>query len=77
MAPDARLARLLQEFDAVVWLQDDLAQTQPSCLPGCTVLATRWHVKSRHKAGEVTLENLWYPQQWLFRREWLLLATRP
>lgn len=77
MDPDARLARLLQEFDAVVWLQDDLAQPQPSCLPDCTVLATRWHVKSRHKAGEITLQNLWYPQQWLFRREWLLLAERP
>ena len=77
MAPDARLARLLQEFDAVVWLQDDLAQTTPSCLPQCQVLATRWHVKSRHKAGEVTTDNLWYPQQWLFRREWLLLPVRP
>lgn len=77
MAPDARLARLLQEFDAVVWLQDELAQTAPSCLPQCQVLATRWHVKSRHKAGEVTLDNLWYPQQWLFRHEWLLLPGRP
>lgn len=76
MAPDARLQRLLQEFDAVVWLQDDLAQTQPLCAPGCTVLATRWHVKSRHKSGEVTLETLWYPQHWLFRREWLLLPAR-
>lgn len=72
MAPPARLQRLLQEFDAVVWLQDDLAQTAPSCLPQCQVLATRWHVKSRHQSGEVTLDNLWYPQQWLFRHEWLL-----
>lgn len=77
MPPDARLQRLLQEFDAVVWLQEDLAQAQPSCAPGCQVLATRWHVKSRHKSGEVTLDNLWYPQQWLFRQEWLLLPKRP
>lgn len=75
MAPPARLQRLLQEFDAVVWLQDDLAQTAPSCLPQCQVLATRWHVKSRHQSGEVTLDNLWYPQQWLFRHEWLLRPT--
>lgn len=75
MAPDARLARLLAEFDAVVWLQDDLKQTVPACVPGCQVLATRWHVKSRHKAGEVTLQNLWYPQQWLFRHEWLIVPA--
>ncbi|MDT8989603.1 hypothetical protein RQP54_01865 [Curvibacter sp. APW13] len=75
MASDARLMRLLREFDAVVWLQDDLAETEPSCTPQCRVLATRWHVKSRHKTGEVTLDNLWYPQQWLFRREWLLVPA--
>jgi len=72
-----RLRYLLDEFDAVVWLQDSLDQPQPSCLPHCTLLASRWHVKSRHKAGEVTLANLWYPQEWLFRREWLVAATRP
>ena len=71
MPPAERLERLLKEFDAVVWLQDDLDE-QPSCLPHCTVVAQRWHVKSRHKDGEVTLDNLWQPQQWLFRREWLL-----
>jgi len=32
-------------------------------------------VKSRHKSGEVTLDNLWYPQEWLFSREWLLVAA--
>ena len=73
MAPDARLTRLLAEFDAVVWLQDDLKLTEPACVPDCQVLATRWHVKSRHKAGEVTLQNLWFPQQWLFRHEWLII----
>ena len=72
MPPTQRLDFLLTRFDAVVWLQDELAQSTPSCLPHCQLLASRWHVKSRHKAGEVTLENLWYPQQWLFRREWLL-----
>lgn len=68
-----RLALLLQEFDAVAWLQDRPDEKEPSCLPGCRLLAERWHVKSRHKSGEVTLDNLWYPQQWLFRKEWLIL----
>jgi 4-amino-4-deoxy-L-arabinose transferase-like glycosyltransferase len=70
--PDAqRLSRLLSEFDAVVWLQDEQGSA-PSCLPACTLLGQRWHVKSRHKSGEVTLDNIWQPQDWLFRREWLL-----
>ena len=72
MPPDQRLQRLLNEFDAVVWLQDTPAELQPSCAPQCQVLGQRWHVKSRHKSGEITRENLWYPQQWLFRREWLV-----
>lgn len=67
-----RLDRLLAEFDAVVWLQEDLNEA-PSCLPHCTLVAQRWHVKSRHKSGEVTLDNLWQPQDWLFRHEWLLV----
>jgi hypothetical protein len=75
MPPKERLARLLNEFDAVVWLQEDLNEP-PSCLPQCTLLAQRWHVKSRHKDGEVTLDNLWQVQDWLFRREWLLTAAR-
>ena len=69
---DERLAYLLGQFDAVVWLQDDLSQTEPSCVPQCRLLGTRWHVKSRHKTGEVTLGNLWQPQEWLFRHEWLV-----
>jgi hypothetical protein len=73
-APE-RLQRLLDEFDAVVWLQDDEDQEQPTCMPVCKVLAQRWHVKSRHKSGEITLDNLWYPQEWLFSREWLLVKT--
>jgi hypothetical protein len=73
-APE-RLQRLLNEFDAVVWLQDDEDQEQPTCMPRCELLAQRWHVKSRHKSGEITLDNLWYPQEWLFSREWLLVKT--
>jgi hypothetical protein len=71
LAGAQRLNRLLSEFDAVVWLQDELGSA-PSCLPTCTLLGQRWHVKSRHKSGEVTLDNIWQPQDWLFRREWLL-----
>jgi hypothetical protein len=40
------------------------------------VIGSRWHVKSRHKEGEVTLNNLWMPQQWLFGRE-LLIVPQP
>ena len=72
LQPAERLAFLLDQFDAVVWLQDSPDRPAPSCLPGCTLLGSRWHVKSRHKDGEVTFNNLWYPQEWLFRREWLV-----
>ncbi len=68
---DQRLDHLLHAFDAVVWLQER-AQDAPSCLPACELLDKRWHVKSRHKSGEITPDNLWYPDQWLFREEWLL-----
>ena len=67
-----RLDRLLHEFDAVAWLQDSPQELQASCLPQCRLLGQRWHVKTRHRSGEITLSNLWYPQEWLFRREWLL-----
>ncbi len=77
MPPDQRLDTLLDRFDAVVWLQDSLDQAQPACVPRCTLLGQRWHVKSRHKSGEVTWANLWYPQEWLFRREWLVAKTAP
>ena len=76
MPPAERLNTLLQEFDAVVWLQDDLQDAAPSCAPRCKVLGQRWHVKSRHKSGEITLDNLWMPQEWLFRREWLVSKGR-
>jgi hypothetical protein len=75
MPPPERLQRLLGEFDAVVWLQDDENQAQPTCMPECQLVAQRWHVKSRHKSGEITLDNLWYPQEWLFSREWLLVKA--
>lgn len=68
-----RLPYLLAQFDAVVWLHPDLGQTGPACLPQCKLLGERWHIRSRHKPGEVTLDNLWYPQRWLFGREWLLV----
>lgn len=77
MPPAERLDFLLGQFDAVVWIQDSLDQAQPICMPDCSLLGARWHVKSRHKAGEVTLQNLWYPNEWLFRREWLVMRTNP
>jgi hypothetical protein len=66
------LQRLLTSHDAVVWLQTPSETTQPSCVPGCTVLGQRWEVKGRHQDGEINLQNIWQPQQWLFRREWLV-----
>ncbi len=66
------LARLLETHDAVVWLQSKPTELQPLCLPECTVLGKRWEVKGRHQSGEITLANVWYPQRWLFRPEWLV-----
>ena len=71
------LQHLLTTHDAVVWLQTRAETTQPLCLPGCTVLAERWEVKGRHQSGEITLANVWHPQQWLFRREWLVRRSTP
>jgi hypothetical protein len=76
LPPEQRLPYLLEQFDAVVWLQEDLDTRVPSCNPGCTVLGERLHVKSRHKSGEITWANLWYPQFWLFGREWLVVNTQ-
>ena len=67
------LNELLQRHNAVVWVQVDSAQATAPCLPNCQVLATRWVVKERHRSGEITWENLWYPHTWLFNREWLLV----
>jgi 4-amino-4-deoxy-L-arabinose transferase-like glycosyltransferase len=66
------LKSLLAGHDAVIWLQSEPAEQLPPCLPACTVLGTRWEVKGRHQSGEINLSNLWYPQTWLFRREWLV-----
>jgi len=71
------LQRLLATHDAVVWLQTRAEASQPLCAPACRVLGQRWEVKGRHQSGEITLSNLWYPQQWLFRREWLLQREQP
>lgn len=71
-ANQQELARLLETHDAVVWLQSKPTELQPPCLPNCTVLGTRWEVKGRHQSGEITLANVWYPQAWLFRPEWLV-----
>jgi len=70
------LQRLLDSHDGVVWLQTRAEGDQPLCRPRCTVLGQRWEVKGRHQPGEITLANVWSPQQWLFRREWLL-TTHP
>jgi hypothetical protein len=75
LPPAQRLPYLLEQFDAVVWLQDNLDETTPSCAPGCKIIGERLHVKSRHKSGEVTLDNLWFPQTWLFGREWLVMKV--
>jgi hypothetical protein len=71
-APVQQLDQLLTTHDGVVWIQSDAAETAPACRPQCQVLGERWLLTSRHMPGEVTLANLWQPQQWLFKREWLL-----
>lgn len=71
------LSRLLAQHGAVVWLQSQSTELNPPCAPTCTVLGTRWDVKGRHQSGEINLSNLWYPQSWLFRREWLVASALP
>lgn len=71
-AQGAELSRLLASHDAVIWLQSNPAELTPPCAPDCVVLGWRWEVKGRHQSGEIHAGNLWQPQQWLFRREWLL-----
>jgi 4-amino-4-deoxy-L-arabinose transferase-like glycosyltransferase len=77
LSPEQQLEQLLGTHDAVIWVQSSLAETAPACLPNCTVLGSRWLLKSRHLPGEIRLDNLWYPQQWLLRREWLLSRSGP
>lgn len=66
------LTKLLSSNTAVVWVQVDPDQSQAPCVPRCKVLASRWIVKERHRGGEITAANLWWPHRWLFNREWLL-----
>ncbi len=73
LPPEQRLRYLLKEFDAVVWYQNNNNEIEPPCKPQCTVIGSRWHIKSRHKSGEVTFSNIWEPKEWLFRREWLIV----
>jgi len=75
--PANQLVQLLASHDAVIWVQSGLSEATPSCLPRCFALGARWQLKSRHQSGEITLANLWYPQEWLFRREWLLVRATP
>ncbi len=76
-APAQQLEQLLATHDAVIWVQSSRNETSPPCPPTCTVLGKRWLLRSRHQRGEITLANLWYPQEWLFRREWLLTRAAP
>ena len=77
-APAQQLEQLLITHDAVVWVQSSSSESTPSCLPACSVSGQRWQLRSRPSSGEINWANLWYPQEWLFRREWLLTraATR-
>ena len=71
----AEIAQLLSRYDAVVWAQSSPSELEPPCTPDCRTVASRWHLKGRHQAGEISLDNLWYPQDWLFRREWLVMRA--
>ena len=68
----AALPGLLAQGDALVWTET-IRGSGPPCTPAlCTVIDSRWDVQGRHQSGEINLGNLWNPQQWLLRREWLL-----
>jgi hypothetical protein len=55
-----------------VWIAPTPEAT-PGCWPArCERLDQRWDLKGRHAPGEVRLDNLWLPQDWLLQREWLL-----
>jgi hypothetical protein len=73
--PAQQLEQLLVTHDAVVWVQSSLSESTPSCLPACSVSGQRWQLRSRLSSGEISWASLWYPQQWLFRREWLLTGA--
>jgi hypothetical protein len=69
---ELQLAQLLDNYEAVVWSPNGVVPVNPPCQSDCTLRGSRWQLKSRHLPGEVRWDNLWYPQEWLFRREWLL-----
>jgi 4-amino-4-deoxy-L-arabinose transferase-like glycosyltransferase len=75
--PAAQLERLLADHAAVIWGQSSQEEIAPACLPACRVLGERWHLRSRYLSGEISLSNVWYPQQWLFRHEWLVVRAAP
>ena len=70
-----KLKSLLDIHDAVIWLQTRDEASEPLCLPDCRIIGHRWEVRGRHQSGEITVNNLWYPQQWLFRQEWLVAKS--
>ena len=70
-----QLTRLLSSHDAVIWLQPEPSELTPRCVPDCRVLGWRWEVKGRHRSGEINASNLWHPEHWLFRREWLVTSA--
>jgi len=76
MTPTQHLDSLLAKHEAVVWAQGEPTEAAPPCAPGCRVLGQRWLLKSRYLSGEVRLDNLWQPQEWLFKREWLIEGAK-
>jgi len=67
----ARLPELLSSADAVVWA---LAVDAPQpCAGGqCKQIDCRWDIQGRQAGHALGMASLWYPQQWLLRRECLL-----
>ncbi len=64
------LDSVVLKFDAVMWV----GMQEPGCVAQktCTLVASRWDVRTRHTSGEITLRNVLHPQEWLFRREWMV-----
>jgi Dolichyl-phosphate-mannose-protein mannosyltransferase len=75
-SPADQLNALLATHDAVIWIQSVPTESGPPCQPGCRILGQRWLLKSRYLSGEIRLNNLWHPQDWLFKREWLIAPAR-
>lgn len=77
MTPQQELESLLSKHAAVIWNQSRYDEAKPPCLSNCQVLGERWTLRSRYLSGEISSDNLWYPQHWLFRREWLITRSHP